>query len=189
MRNLVLHAKHWHLFILSFAIPFLLQIVMIIKMLNKALINQDMLPTSLLSDSIVLLVIIMIFYAILPLWMWIVTTGLQDRVPENIKLKINKFKIFFIIPIFYFVLYMTLFFPSLINFQVVPTMFFIIMPLHFFVMFCIFYCIYFTAKTLKTIELQRIVRSSDYIGEFFLIWFFPIGVWFIQPRINKIVQQ
>jgi len=189
MRNLLLNAKHWHLFILSFAIPFLLQIIMIVRMMTKAFANQDMLPSSLFSDSIVLLIIVMIFYAIHPLWIWIVATGLQDKVPENIKLKVNKFKIFFIIPIAYFVLYLTLFLPSLLNFQVEPIIFLIIMPLHLFAMFCMLYSIYFTAKTLKTAELQRIAHSSDYIGEFFLIWIFPIGVWFIQPRINKIVQQ
>ena len=189
MRNLVLNAKHWQLFILSFAIPFLLQIVMMFRMMTKAFTNQDLLPSSLFSDSIVLIIITAIFYAILPLWIWIVATSLQDKVPESIKLKVNKFKVFFIIPIVYFILYMTLFFPSLMNFQVEPTIFLIIMPLHLFVMFCMIYCIYFTAKTLKTVELQRIVHSSDYIGEFFLIWLFPIGVWFIQPRINKIVQQ
>jgi hypothetical protein len=189
MRNLVLNAKHWHLFVLSFGIPFLLQIIMFARMMTKVFTNQELLPTSMFSDSMVLLIITAIFYAILPLWIWIVATGLQDKVPENVKLKVNRFRIFFIIPVVYFILYMILFFPSLIKFQVEPTIFLIIMPLHFFAMFCMIYCIYFTAKTLKTVELQRIVHSSDYIGEFFLIWLFPIGVWFIQPRINKIVQQ
>jgi hypothetical protein len=189
MRNLVLNAKHWHLFVLSFGIPFLMQIIMFARMMTKVFTNKDLLPTSMFSDSMVLLIITAIFYAILPLWIWIVATGLQDKVPENVKLKVNRFRIFFIIPVVYFILYMILFFPSLIKFQVEPTMFLIIMPLHFFAMFCMIYCIYFTAKTLKTVELQRLVHSSDYIGEFFLIWLFPIGVWFIQPRINKIVQQ
>jgi hypothetical protein len=53
-------------------------------------------------------------------------------------------------------------------------------------MFCIFYCFYFTAKVLKTVELQKPVTFNDYAGEFFLIWFFPIGIWFIQPRINRL---
>lgn len=59
-------------------------------------------------------------------------------------------------------------------------------PLHLFSMFCIFYCLYFNAKALKTVEWQNTVTFSDFAGEFFLIWFFPIGVWIIQPRINKL---
>jgi len=53
-------------------------------------------------------------------------------------------------------------------------------------MFCIFYCLYFVAKALKSVELQREVTFNDYAGEFFLFWFSPIGVWVLQPRINKL---
>ncbi|MEN9640511.1 MAG: hypothetical protein RLZZ262_2380, partial [Bacteroidota bacterium] len=38
---------------------------------------------------------------------------------------------------------------------------------------------------IKLLELQREVRFSEFIREFFLIWFFPIGIWFIQPKINR----
>jgi len=56
-------------------------------------------------------------------------------------------------------------------------------------MFCLFYCLYFVAKTLKTVELQREVSFNDFIAEFFLTWFFPIGVWILQPRINKMIKE
>jgi hypothetical protein len=56
-------------------------------------------------------------------------------------------------------------------------------------MFCIFYALYFNAKALKAVEWQKKVTLSDYVGDFFLIWFFPIGLWFIQPRINNIVNK
>jgi len=62
----------------------------------------------------------------------------------------------------------------------------LIFPLHLFSMFCIFYCFYFISKSLKAVEQQRNVTSGDYVGEFFLMWFSFIGVWFIQPRINKL---
>jgi len=55
-------------------------------------------------------------------------------------------------------------------------------------MFCIFYSLYFIAKELKSVELQKPVTFSDFAGEFFLLWFFPIGIWIIQPRINKIFE-
>ncbi len=64
----------------------------------------------------------------------------------------------------------------------------IIVPMHLFSMFCIFYSLYFVAKTFKTVELQRETAFSDFAGEFFLIWFYPIGIWIIQPKINKIVE-
>jgi len=49
-----------------------------------------------------------------------------------------------------------------------------------------FYCLYFNAKALKTAELQKPLTFSDFAGEFFLLWFFPIGIWILQPRINKL---
>jgi hypothetical protein len=64
----------------------------------------------------------------------------------------------------------------------------IIIPLFLFIflIFCILYAIYFNAKSLKSVELQRDVTFSDYAADFFLFLFFPIGIWFIQPRINRI---
>jgi len=46
----------------------------------------------------------------------------------------------------------------------------------------------FSAKTIKLAELQRSVTFSDFAGEFFLIWFFPIGIWFVQPKVNLLAQ-
>jgi hypothetical protein len=65
----------------------------------------------------------------------------------------------------------------------------IIFPLHLFSMFCIFYCLYFVSKTFKTVELQRETTFSDFAGDFFLIWFYPIGIWIVQPKINKMVEE
>jgi hypothetical protein len=51
-----------------------------------------------------------------------------------------------------------------------------------------FYTINFVAKKIKTAELQCNVTFSDYIAEFFLVWFHFIGVWILQPRINKMLE-
>lgn len=56
------------------------------------------------------------------------------------------------------------------------------------VFFCVIYSLYFVAKTFKTVELQREVKFSDFAGEFFMIWFYPIGIWIIQPKINKMIE-
>ena len=53
-------------------------------------------------------------------------------------------------------------------------------------MFCMFYMLYFTSKTIKTVELQREVTFGEFIGEFFALWFYIIGIWFIQPKVNKL---
>jgi len=114
-------------------------------------------------------------------------------------MKVTKFKTFFFIPVTYMSLIIILIFICLtVNFSHTDAAdfgplffspFLIIIPIHLFSMFCLFYCLYFVAKTLKTVELQREVSFNDFIAEFFLTWFFPIGVWILQPRINKMIKE
>jgi hypothetical protein len=62
----------------------------------------------------------------------------------------------------------------------------IILPLHLFTMYSIFYVIWFIAKAIATIEQNKVVKFDTYAGNFFLLWFFPIGIWFVHPKIRKI---
>lgn len=61
-----------------------------------------------------------------------------------------------------------------------------IIPAHLISMAGIFYSLYFAARALKSVELQRSVSFNDFRREFFLLWFFPVGIWLIQPRINRL---
>lgn len=47
---------------------------------------------------------------------------------------------------------------------------------------------YKAAKTIKIVEVQKSVKFVDFAGEFFLLWFFPIGIWFLQPKIKKLAE-
>jgi hypothetical protein len=62
----------------------------------------------------------------------------------------------------------------------------LIVPLHLLSMGCLFYCLYFIAKALKSVEAQQPVSVSEYLGDFFLLWFYPVGIWILQPRVNKL---
>lgn len=53
--------------------------------------------------------------------------------------------------------------------------------------FCHIYVIYFAAKTIKTAENKTATKFEDFVAEFFLIVFFPIGIWILQPRINRMI--
>ena len=65
----------------------------------------------------------------------------------------------------------------------------IIRPFHLFSIFSSFYSFYIEAKLLKTVEIQQKAKINNYIREFILFWIFIIGIWFIQPRINRIFEQ
>ncbi|MES2557188.1 MAG: hypothetical protein V4604_13615 [Bacteroidota bacterium] len=196
----ILQTSHWKLFIIVFGIPFVTAMAFMITMVSLVISQREpnpeaMLPIMFIFPAIGLIGAIVQFY-----WQWSVATGLQAYMhPEMRKLRIKRFKIFFFIPMIYmgvFILVMTI-----ISTQIEPSnngtspnmmwaipLFILAFLMHFFSIFCIIYVLYFVAKTLKSVELQREAHFSDYIGDFFLIWFFPVGVWFIQPRINRIVQ-
>ena len=141
-------------------------------------------------------VVVFIFFG----WFWSIGIGLQSKVPANVKMKTGRFKVFFFIPVAYMALIFIVMGTFMAGFQasvengsqsdigIILSSFAIIVPMHLFSMFCIFYCLYFVSKTFKTVELQREVEFADFAGEFFLIWFYPIGIWIIQPKINKMVE-
>ncbi|MFL5730413.1 MAG: hypothetical protein ACJ75J_13075 [Cytophagaceae bacterium] len=191
-------AKHWQLFILTFGLPMLFQFIMMGTMIAKSLSREHPDPSSLFSYMKFFPLIMILFMAVFYSWFWSVAMGLQKKLPAHVTMKVRKFRIFFFIPVIYIA--------SIILFGVItigetmghnapphPALiggaFAIIMPMHLFSMFCMFYILYFTAKTLKTAELQKEVSFSDFAGEFFLIWFYPIGIWIIQPKINKMVEE
>ena len=197
MKNKFLKAQHWQLFVLMFGIPFLLQIVASILMFLNIDSNGNPDLTGMISILISSPIIMLLYTGVFFGWFWSIGIGLQKYIPAEIKMKIKKFKVFFFIPLFYilfiFILIGTTFFGISTGSNavggIIGNMLIFIIPMHLFSMFCMFYLLYFVSKTIKTIELERPVTFSDFIGEFFMIWFFPIGIWFIQPRLNKIVSE
>lgn len=168
--NKLLQLKHWQLFGLMIGV-----------MIINSFFN---LATSQIVWAISMLLFVVIFFG----WFWIMAVNLYPKLPVDSKLNLNRFKLFMLIPSFYIVAISFLFGAISIGTQGDSTGGYatIIVPIHLFSMFCIFWCLAYVAKSLKAVELQRTVTFSDYAGEFFLIWFFPIGVWIIQPRINKL---
>lgn len=46
----------------------------------------------------------------------------------------------------------------------------------------------FPARALKSLEMKADVDIKDYLGDTFRLIFWPIGIWSLQPRINRVVQ-
>jgi hypothetical protein len=57
-----------------------------------------------------------------------------------------------------------------------------------FVGFSAFKIVNFSAKAIKQNEINEELKFKDYLNEFLLIAFIPIGIWFIQPKMNKIMK-
>lgn len=192
MINKFLSAKHWHLFIPMFAIPFIIQTLMMQQMLGSftdALEQPGAPPalpefTNLFMVNIgVTLLYMILFYA----WLWSIGFGLQSKIPSTINMKLGKFKFAIIFPMIYMPILIYLISsimtdPLDFNFGY----FAVIIPVHFIAMICIFYTLYFAAKTIKTAEVKEELRFIDFVAEFLLLWVYPVGVWILQPRINAL---
>jgi hypothetical protein len=195
-----LKAKHWHLCLLTFGIPMIAEIALIIAMFADISKGVPPDPTIMFSFFKFFPVLMIVCLGSHYCWQWSIAIGLLEKIPANAKMKTGTFKLFFFIPMVYILLIsigVGLAFnglPEMIernvqpDFGMIATSMAIVIPLHLFSMFCIFYCLYFVSKTFKTAELQRQTTFSDFAGEFFLLWFYPVGIWIVQPKINKMVE-
>ena len=185
MTEKFLRAKHWQLFIFIFAIPFTLQWIFmsILYIKNNPDLVYKLMPLCMI-----------IFGFGFVAWFWSIATGLQSIIPPEIKMKTKKFKVLLCIPLIYIpIAFNVMDLMPQGNFEVgdgkngglYVLIIIAMIILHMISMFGILYSIYFVAKTFKTAELQRETRFADFAGELFLIYFFPIGIWVVQPKINK----
>ena len=188
MTEKFLKAKHWQLFLIIFGIPVLMQIVIMGKIVFYLISGKEPDPFFMFNYFPFLTLITILVIGVLLGWVWAVAIGLQHKVPEGITMKVKKFKVFFFAQLIYIIFFLGFFMTTFFA-GPDPLIFAAIIPLHIFSMFCMFYTLYFVAKTFKTVELQREVHFSDFAGEFFMIWFYPIGVWIVQPKINKMIEK
>lgn len=198
MNSIFLRAKHWQLFIPLLVIPFITMIVFGMIVAISFINNNPERP----EDVIWIFYFFPVLFALCGFiqfaWFWKVLTQLSKLVPRHaMRFPSRRIKLFFFIPVIYFCLL-----PFFIVFAIqvssrenldgiiqVAILGIFIFTLHFFSIFCILHTIFFAAKTIRSAELKRNARFSDFVGDFFLIWIFPVGIWFIQPRINTLIEQ
>jgi threonine/homoserine/homoserine lactone efflux protein len=64
----------------------------------------------------------------------------------------------------------------------------LIIPLHLYLMWSILYIFYFSSKMIVK-NCDKNIKSETIAKYFFAFWFFPIGVWHIQPRVNDLINK
>lgn len=179
-----LKAKHWQLFLLTIGIPMTFQIVIIEigKNHNPSFIINYM------KFSPMMIIIMGVLFG----WFWSIAIGLQNKVPKNVKMKVQKFKIFFFVPIGYILfdsIYMGGVMSGMMESGSEPSGGLIDRLVAIIVALCFLHSMYFVSKTFKTVELQRELKFGDFAREFFMIWLYPIGIWIVQPKINKMFEE
>ena len=56
-------------------------------------------------------------------------------------------------------------------------------------MAALFYGYWFVSKQFTTLREGARVEFLDAIVPFLLLWFFPIGVWFLQPQVTELLMR
>ena len=184
MKKLLL-LKHWQVFGLLMGVPMFLQCIT----MGQIKANDN--PSIMISVfPLVLILSVGLFSG----WYYAVGTNLYKNLPETATINLKLFKLFLFIPVVYVLLFSLFIQGMLGNGEIskighpTPTFFAIFIPVNLFLIFCFFYCIFFIGKALKMVECQRNMTFNDCVVEILLIWIFPIGVWVIQPRINKLFE-
>lgn len=188
--NWFLKAKHWQLFLLIFGLPIAFRFIIFTTFFFSSEDEFILLTPLLVLSTLANFISILLFFG----WLWSVGVILQEHTPDALKLNISYFKMAVIIPFiinvsvaiwFQLTFGENTFNPDFIGFT------FFVLFIYVIVLFAISlipmgYCIFFVAKTIKILALKKEVRISDFKSEFVFIVFFPFGVWFLQPLINKI---
>lgn len=174
-----LHLKAWQLFLLLFGVPLVLHVGVMVGLFTGP------------SVPLGLGILFIAFLTLGLLFAWLYTLGshLYRRLPATARMSLARFRIAALLPVVYLFLVMLYGWnafrggtPGTLTGARIG----LFLVLHFSSMACIFYCVYFTAKALKTVERKSPVALSEYLGDFFLLWFYPVGIWVLQPRVNHL---
>jgi hypothetical protein len=186
--NFFLQLKHWQLFVILIGIPIALEFFTI-----GFIFSTDDFSSGLQLFLRLFPILMLLYIGVLFGWLWSVGVFLSKKLPIDATMPNGLFKGAIIIPTLY-ITFICWFVAKLMWGDEMSELFLdenltVILTAHFTSMACIFYIFYYNAKALQSVELQRPALLSEYVGEFFLFWFFPVGLWFLQPRINKLLEE
>ena len=125
--------------------------------------------------------------AIFIAWFWALGTNTNQKVLEGIRPSPRLFRLALTYAFAYAVVFwmlsvlLSLLHASVGLYRVSP-------PFQLLAGLCLLYALYFIAKNFVMAERKEQVGFYDFAGPFFLILLCPIGVWFIQPRVNSMFQ-
>jgi len=175
VERLFVRAKHWQIFLL-FAVLFAVEEIPVIGNLTAALRSPE--------GSAEILFLTQAASAVFGwcglLWIWSLGSFVNSVVPAALR----PSKRFFLFGNIFAAIDVVV---SIAAFQLIdPRWLLVVIPLIFLGVFCVFYIMYFVANNLVMAETGELATFYDWVGPFLLLFFCQIGVWFIQPRINRL---
>ncbi len=173
-----LRAEHWQIFLLSFGLSFIGFMAFDMNLSRNAGQGSSRIN---LPIMIFIALTMLSMYCVIA-WLGALGSFLSHIVHPTLNLGNRFFNFSIVYPSVYFILFAAFVLSPNSHLPL------FVVPLHLVAMFCMFYLIYFVSKALVMAEAARPVSFYDHAGAFFLLWFFPLGIWVIQPRINRLFQ-
>ncbi|PPK87931.1 hypothetical protein CLV84_0890 [Neolewinella xylanilytica] len=191
MTEKFLRAPHWKLFVYSFGVPFLLQLLGTAVSLSNLVTLEG--PGSVPAwpyylSSAGSLAIGGVLYG----WMWAVGYGLQQRMPREFRRPTIGFGA--VLATLATLCLGSLFYSGDVlllmdESNVFTLLFWTVLPLLIVWMIAHLYCATYLADLVIFAEEEREPTTHELMQLALLIWAFPIGVWIVQPRINRLARR
>lgn len=161
--NFLLRLKSWQLFLL-FIVPY-----------------------NFLSFSVLGIGLFLLWISVYVGWIYSIGVAMHALIPSKNKPRIIFFKC-------YSLLATTLLLATFVSGHLGISNFIITYPFDLFVLFPIglfvnFSMWMFAARMLESVIQGENVNRSDALKTFFMFWFFPIGVWYIQPAVKRVLEK
>ena len=181
MSRFLLKAKHWQLFILIG--PYLLTYSFYMLLQRGAFPEiAEILVASRPNFNYLIALMLALFAFGLFGWYASIVNGLSNETPADKRVNLLRFNLIIALPVSLMLLFAFRPVPEIDAFINTSS---IIFPWVLLSVFAFFYASYWVVKTLKTTETTQVHFAPFYIN-LLLIWFYPIGIWVLQPKINKL---
>lgn len=211
--NFLLRIKHWQLFVLTAVIPFLtslgIMLFTITKMISALTYARDGQDPSVIfdayADTFPMFSVLIVLSLIVVAWRFsVVDFAIRNRLPSTYRLNRGVFLTALLLPVILGLTFSLSTGPMMESMasviedtatsksREIPDGFgsmagymIVMMPLSLISLLAQFYTYYETGRAIKSAEIGREATLSECLVETILNWFFFIGVWWLQPRVNR----
>ncbi|MFT5549053.1 MAG: hypothetical protein ACJAVV_003803 [Alphaproteobacteria bacterium] len=137
-------------------------------------------------DALIVAAIGLFMLLVLSLWMYSIATWCNSRLPESRQSSTSLFCLSLVIPLVYVLMYFFFYLPLVQadGAPAKPPLW--LLPMHMLSMLSLFYSFWFTSNKFKSLLDNEDSGFMIFSSTFFLLFIFPLGVWIIQPNVNKL---
>jgi hypothetical protein len=203
--NIFLRLKHWQAFGILLAVPMIFKLVTMVSLVTNTSVLYlifaapfhaearaalfSAVSTEWVAGYLAAMAVAMVIIAA---WLYSLGVGLCKKIPPQASLRTTVFRVWLFLSLachlvvlaFGYFLFVQLSAGGEVRWkQLLPAVLLCVISS---VGLCYAFC--FTAKALKTAERGQTVTFGEYVPELLGILIYPVGIWFIQPRVNKLVE-